>query len=346
MPRAEEWVERAAQAITSLLDEHHALVGPELEARIAERYFKTSPGNIDPHHVTTARNNLLQSNHIQEITGTTRGNRQVKTLQLTGVRLRKTAVSRAAARRRLLHGRYLGWASGTRRHPHGLIGPAGERAVRLALADCGAFQPAEPHFGETAFLLGHRLSGPVDSAAIRVPMLPGGGYGTPLTLLFEVKNLRSWIYPSSAELYQLLTKGLDLQTTRPSEAIVPVLVCRRASGTIYSMSKQLGFFVIEMDAQWVSGVEPAELDPLRVELYYHDLRVQTGPSVRVVDRMSKPTVLGALPPTSERWLSTTFDTAVAHQIRAIHATRNHASATKKRLAAVDVLRSILGHPGW
>jgi len=32
-----EWIERAEEAIASLLDEHHSMVGPELEARIAER---------------------------------------------------------------------------------------------------------------------------------------------------------------------------------------------------------------------------------------------------------------------------------------------------------------------
>ena len=218
--------------------------------------------------------------------------------------------------------------------------------MRQALADSGSFQPLSPYFGETNVVLGHRLSGSVDSAAVRVPMLGSGGYGAPVTLLFEVKNLRSWIYPSSAELYQLLTKGLDLQGARPGDATVPVLVCRRASGTIYRMAKQLGFFVIEMDAQWVSDVEESQLDPLRVELYYHDLRLQTERSQRVYDRMTRATVLGVLPNMADRWMRTSFDTAVADQLRAVHATRNYANSGKRRLAAVDKLRSILGHPGW
>jgi hypothetical protein len=50
----DEYVTRARAAILEILGHEHAVVHPELEARISEAGFPGDPQNIDPHHVTTA----------------------------------------------------------------------------------------------------------------------------------------------------------------------------------------------------------------------------------------------------------------------------------------------------
>jgi hypothetical protein len=74
----------------------------------------------------------------------TRGGSAVATIQPANQRKRGTAIARAAGRKRLLYARYLGWARGTARYPHGMIGPAGERAVRSAIID-SAFMQTHTH---------------------------------------------------------------------------------------------------------------------------------------------------------------------------------------------------------
>ncbi len=108
-----------------------------------------------------------------------------------------------------------------------------------------------------------------------------------MTVLFEVKNLRSWIYPSAEELYQLLHKAVVLQIARPEQPIVPVFVCRKAHQTTFWMSYQLGFVTIDMDIQFVGDVEEDELLEVRNELYFRDLAPGCGPSLRVRDRLIK-----------------------------------------------------------
>lgn len=67
-------------------------------------------------------------------------------------------------------------------------------------------QPIEAGFGEVPTLLGHRLAGPIDTGGYLVTLDRAGLPMTPVTIPIEVKNIRSWIYPSSEELYQLLSK--------------------------------------------------------------------------------------------------------------------------------------------
>src|ERR1700687_3983368 len=100
-------------------------------------------------------------------------------------------IDRAAGRKRLLYGRYLGWATGTARHPRGLVGPAGEAAARSAILESGAVIPVAPGAAGVSRILNVNLSGPLDSAGYTIPLGVGGVPGQPVTLLFEVKNLRN-----------------------------------------------------------------------------------------------------------------------------------------------------------
>jgi len=160
----DNYVARASAAIMEVLAEHHAVVHPELEARIAEASFVGGPDNVDPHHITNALRSLTSDGHIGWVQGTTRGGRTVQTIQLTDTRRRTTRVQATASRKRLLYARYTGWSQGTKRHPQGLVGPAGERAVRTAILEASSLQPAAPGAGEVSSLLGFHLPGPLDSA--------------------------------------------------------------------------------------------------------------------------------------------------------------------------------------
>jgi len=90
-----------------------------------------------------------------------------------------------------------------------------------------------------------------------VPIV-GGIPQPPITVLFEVKNIREWIYPNALELYQVLHKGVILQQANPTVPIVPSLICRGAQITAIYMAKALGFLIIDMGnnmsgTKWMSG---------------------------------------------------------------------------------------------
>lgn len=167
------YVQRAEARIVEILNEQHAVVHPELEARIAEAGYRDSGLNIDTHHVTTALNNLYDDDYILSESSRTRGGRVVKTIRFTDTRRRATKVTIATRRKRLLLARYQGWSQGTKRHPHGTIGPAGETAVRTAIMDSGALQPANPGAAEVNELLGTKINGALDSAGFMVPLTSG-----------------------------------------------------------------------------------------------------------------------------------------------------------------------------
>jgi hypothetical protein len=81
--KTDEYVDRCCDRILELLLEHHALVHPEIEARVSEGYYRSSNRNIDPHHVTTALRNLTKREDILRLRTTTRGGRAIETVQLT-----------------------------------------------------------------------------------------------------------------------------------------------------------------------------------------------------------------------------------------------------------------------
>jgi hypothetical protein len=287
VPTEAEYTQRAEERIREVLGSEHAVVPLELEARISEAGYADSGSNIDPHHITNALKNLLARGEvIRTEPAASRGGHQIETIQPADQRRRKTAITHAAARKRLLYSRYLGWAQGTERHRHGLIGPAGEAAVRAGLLLSGGLQPIRPDAGEVARLLDVDLPGKLDSAGIHVPLLQGQ-LGEPIVVIVEIKNIRGWMYPSSEEAYQLLDKACVLQAAHPEQPILPVFVCRKAQRPIFWMAQQLGFMVIELGLQYAGDVEQSSLDEVRNELAFSDLRVGVGPSLRVRDRFQK-----------------------------------------------------------
>jgi len=309
-----EYVERAKQRIREILDTEHAVVRAELEARISEAGFPGSGLNIDPHHATRAFNDLRWRNReiLQTNAETTRGEYPVATIQPTNQRRRTTAITKAAQRRRLLYGRYLGWAHGDKRRPNGLLGPAGEQAVRAGLLESGRFQPEPPDASEVSKLLNTELPGPLDSGGYSITFTNGLPQ-PPITVLIEVKNIRSWVYPQSAEPYQLLHKSCILQQTHPEQPILPVLICRKAHPTTFWMAKQLGFMVIQLRTQFAGAVDEKALNEVRTELHFEDLRFGSEASTTVRDRFRDVIPLHG-PTYAAAWQKTAANPELVHSI--------------------------------
>jgi len=262
----------AYQAIRDLIEREHAVVWHEVEAKLAEHPQRGAPRGINPNHLTNGRRRLVAEGVIAEDTTETYGN-QVVTVLVPGNQHRRRDVIRTAARRkRGLQGRYLGWTQASERHPN-LIGDGGERVVHESLkrtvAGYGLINPTR---GEVTSLFDADVpGGPLDNAA-RIA-LPDGTTDLAVMVLVEVKNIRGWVYPATAELFQLLSKAAALQTAHPQRSLLPVLVTRRAHYLTFVMAKHLGFFVIEFDhgvqpilPHWT--VTPEQVRELRDELGY------------------------------------------------------------------------------
>jgi hypothetical protein len=161
-------------------------------------------------------------------------------------------------------------------------------------------------------------------------------------VLVEVKNIRGWIYPQSAELYQLLSKAVVVQQRQPDQPIVPVLVCRRAHETTFWMARQLGFMVIDMGAQFVGDIDQASLDEVRVELYFSDLHRGTGPSLRVQDRF-RDTLPTHCTQIASRWRQTALNPTLSARIAALNAAPGYARAVHMRFFRAEAKAA--GHRG-
>jgi len=306
-PRAvteEEYEALAAEVVVAVLQAEHAVLASELEAKAADVRWRSHGLPLNPHHLWAARQRLLADGVIEAETARTRGGHDVETFHLTAAAQRTWGP--AAARKRLLHGRYLGWASGTKRHPRGLVGEGAERVVRRSLleaAPSAGYRLARLDDGDVSTFSGLDIpGGPVDSAADVIVTRSGIVVGT-AGLLIEVKNIRDWVYPRKPELYQLLSKAAEMQRARPDERFVPVLICRRVHYTTVKMAKSLGFYVIDLRRQYLvpsSDIDDEMLAEVRNELGFADLLKGTGPDSVLLKHFSTslPSVVER---SAERW---------------------------------------------
>ena len=162
------YVDQAKLRLIEALKERTAMVWHEVQAVLAEARGTTAR-NIDPHHLTTARQGLLKAGVIVQDEMPTRGGRPVRLLELSDPLASKRESAAVAARKRLLYARYLGWASGTSTKT-GIIGVALERAVHeslmLAAPEVG-YRVENPKGGQTGHVGAVVLApsyGPLDNA--------------------------------------------------------------------------------------------------------------------------------------------------------------------------------------
>jgi hypothetical protein len=343
--KAADYQARAVDRIREILSTEHAVVRREVESRISEGHWQGSGENIDPHHVSNALRFLTeQRGELEWVSAPTRGKgkQPVPTLQPVNRYGRATKIEQAAARKRLLYGRYMGWASGTQRHPHGLVGPAGEAATRAGIMESEVVIPLTSDAGAVSNVLGVSVPGPLDSAGFMVPVSSQGLPGAPVTLLFEVKNLRQWMYPSAAEIYQLLGKAVVVQQAQPDVSVVPILACRRSHPTLFWMASQLGFVVIAMDRQFLGPhvAEPKYLE-VRNELHFHDLTLGNGPSLRVRDRL-KGAVRKNCIEFAQTWQRTVSDTQISAALLQLSRTTDR----RTRAALAETVEKLAVDNGW
>lgn len=277
MPTAEEWRSRAAKGIVELLDAEGAATQPGMEAKLADEKYAKLESPIHPHHLTTARNRLLDAGAIERISERTRGGQTVATFVLADP---SKAVLRIAGRKRLLHSRYLSWSSSSTTEWGAPPIPAAlERVIHRSLLE------AAPHGylllrpeggGEVSRIAGKPVpGGSLDNAAFHTGV-GADGLPSPTKLMpIEAKNVRQWIYPRTQELYQLLDKSARLRVANPNLPVMPIFVSRRIQFLTGKMAQQWGFHVIQT---WRQYVRPAvahtdddarKFDELNTELSYN-----------------------------------------------------------------------------
>src|SRR4051812_32780167 len=121
----------AEQALVELVRAEGAILVREAEAKISDTRWSSVPNPVNPHHLTTARTNLLRRGWIRlsdpfDSSGT-------RLILPTDDRGKRDLIRTASRRKRTLHGRMERWARATPRYRSGMIGEAGERVVRASL---------------------------------------------------------------------------------------------------------------------------------------------------------------------------------------------------------------------
>jgi len=260
-----QWDNLATRALRSLLRQRLAIVHREAEAILSEtdwiaRNFHQADRRPEPHIITTAHRNLSDSGDL--INCTTTLNRREVTVWADGTRLatrgHQTEINRAVARKRRVYRTYLGWALNKR-----LCGAVAEHVVSNAIASNPPFVISA---GGNPGQFDRFPNGPSFPSS-----LDAGGYwpkqrGDPLSGLVqfavEIKNTRSWVYPWSSELWQLLT-SLSGYTD-----VIPVLVARRIHRCTFKLFKTVGALGWAAQRQWFSNPGDAS----RYRLTHQELR--------------------------------------------------------------------------
>lgn len=258
MATAEEWRALAVVSLERLLNTELAVTQPEMEAKLSERKAGPPDGRPrpQPHHLTTARQRMLQAGILEQVKESTRGkDRTITTYSLTPGSKR---AQRVAARKRLLQARYLSWGQQSSEWGEAAPIPAAlERVIHASLVQAAphGYHLIRPDGGEVDRLFGAKVpGGPLDHAAHYTAVGADGMPLTPVTVPIEAKNLRQWIYPQTQELYQLLDKSAQLQQAHSNARLMPVLVCRQMHPLAGVMARQMGFHIISTWRQYVRPV--------------------------------------------------------------------------------------------
>jgi hypothetical protein len=264
-----------------MLNRLDAATVSETEARASDRVWdpQVFPFPINPHHLTNARGSLLASGDIEPTTAPSRNGQPVTTWSLATVARRKRRIEAAAARKRLLAVRHDGWAK-RGGNGHGLIGRAGEDATTAAMHDPGSALTKVT--GSTSHVLGVDLIGEIDGSGYYVDISDPSNPAV-VTVLVEVKNKRSWMYPDTDDVTGFLAKAAHLQGERPDQLILPLLVARQRNYMLWEEGQNAGFLAGTVSNQLVlpdHELTSTSLAEVREELGYADLILGNTPTAR------------------------------------------------------------------
>jgi hypothetical protein len=253
-----------------------------MEARLSQRVWDPAicPDPIEPHVLTTTRAQLSQADTIIPTTAVTKGvGDPVTTWSLQPRRGLLGKIEDAAQRKRLLTSRHNGWSrrgGGGR----GLIGRAGEDALAQALASPRSLLSRPT--GSTTQVLGVDIShlGEIDNSAIYIDDANPADPAL-ISVVFEVKNTRSWYYNNDPAVMWFLRKAAVIQAARPGQLILPVFLCRRWQWKLWEQGETEGFLPAQVNRQLVladSELTEEAFEEVRIELGYDDMILDNRPT--------------------------------------------------------------------
>jgi hypothetical protein len=234
--------EFAQQALLTLVQERGAVVFPEAYTILGQDQDwlrQTLPEfpypRFDLHVVRRARRALLATGGLAELPATLQG--QVVKALVHGPSYRdrgaRTEVTRAAATKRKIYRTYLSWTSNPARCGH-----VAERIVVASMRAAEGLYGVPKTHGNVRAIERQAIEGSktLDATASAVVDLERPSQGSPpvIPIGVEVKNVRQTLYPSSTEVWDLLTK------LRTFPNVVPILICRQAHITLFRMFADLG----------------------------------------------------------------------------------------------------------
>jgi hypothetical protein len=205
-------------------------------------------------------------------------------------RLRELERLRGA--RRKLFRRYLSWVANQQ-----LCGTHGEQVVlhslQAAASRAGLFVPQQTP-GNIDQIGPAKNNGTFDAYAY---VLNTETIQQEAVIAVEVKNINSWIVPSSQELWQLLLNAAEVTNQIP---VLPLLVCVRYLYPVLRMAQDLGFFVTALEKQlFATSIAEDEfdevVDDMGLAIQRHD-----GPSQPVVTFFERTLRRNPLSPPPEK----------------------------------------------
>ena len=140
----------------------------------------------------------------------------------------------------------------------------GARTLHKSHALAAAHCPLTGATGSTTNVLGVDLDttglGEIDNTAFYIDQTNAGSPQL-IQVLFEVKNTRSWYYPTDDDVHRFLAKAAVVQEECPDQLILPVFVCRRVHYWLWQRGEEHGFLPARVDNQLV--LPDYELTPVR-----------------------------------------------------------------------------------
>lgn len=304
-----EWAARGRDAILELLAKHLVASAHELEARISDQPWDGQPQPINPHLLTQARKDLERTGQIECLDDATRGGGKVKLWRPEPIpRGKSRAITDAAGRKRLLVARWRSWGKASPSMPN-LIGKGGEAVLHASLlaAAASGYRVIQPGRGEVTAIYGKPVAGgSLDNGAWLTRLdpqtqSPTGTYLVPI----EAKNVRSWLYPTAHEPFQLLEKAARLANDHPEHPVLPILVCRKAHDRLRWLAADLGFQIFATHDQYVhpsERINATHFDEVRDELGFADLRISADANPALTTWF-QTTIVSAAPTFSDRWMA-------------------------------------------
>src|SRR2546428_8686859 len=265
----EERLELGKKRLRRILEAHVVATARTLEQKISD----AGPFHqrIDPHVLTTARNELVKEGVIETVPG-----RSVRWYHLKSVR-----EDELGERMAVLEPVY---ESTNDRLFTLRTGQALEIAVYKALRGqreyefLGGFPDLDQHDDSTLYakeeppsgISGDRIRG---NRKLDFVILGAAGERAGV----EAKNIREWLYPQREEIRELIGKCVDLNA-------VPVLIGRRMPYVTFSVLSACGVVLHQTYNQLYANADRALAERVREKrlLGYHDIRVGNDPDERLL----------------------------------------------------------------